>query len=553
MSFSLSSGGPACRPQGLALRSRPRLSRGRTVPATGSEPAQRTHYNAPPFLFIDMKYESIIGLEIHVQLKTKSKLFCSCSNAGEYEPPNTTVCPVCLAHPGTLPVTNKEALIFAIKASKALGCIITSQSKFDRKHYFYPDLPKAYQISQYDRPVGTNGLVRIEIDNPEAVRKTADVRINRLHLEEDAAKNIHENGATLVDFNRCGTPLSEIVTEPDLRTPEEAKIFLQELRTLMRTIGVSEADMEKGHMRCDANISIRPAGDNKLYPKTEVKNINSFRAVERALKYEIDRQTKLWEEGNPVNYLSTRGWDDDKQQTFEQRKKEEAHDYRYFPDPDLPPLNLAELERDVTLPELPPAKRLRFAQEYCFAPDAAKLLADDPDWADFAENVMSETYAWLKATPGYTAAAEHKQREECSTVGKLVSSWILNRLMRQMADAAIDIRILKITPENFAEFITLIHTSQINSSNAQKLLGFMLEAGEDPSHIMEEKGLGQVADAGFIENAVMRVVENNPKQVEQYRAGKVEVIKFLIGMVMKETEGKVDPKLATEKLKEKLG
>jgi len=488
-----------------------------------------------------MKLETIIGLEIHVQLKTKSKMFCACSNAGEFAPPNTTICPICVGHPGTLPVANKTAIEWSVKASKAIGCRINPVSKFDRKHYFYPDLPKGYQISQFDQPIGEDGAVEIEADG-----KSVRVGIERLHLEEDAAKNFHKNGNTLVDYNRGGTPLMEIVTKPDIETPTQAKIFLQELRRIMRHLNISNADMEKGQLRCDVNISLRPEGDDKLYPKTEIKNVNSFRAVERALIFEIKRQTQLWEDGTPVDTLSTRGWNDAKQITEEQRWKEEAADYRYFPDPDLPPMNLSEFEKDVRLPELPQAARKRFQKEYSLSAEDAFVLTESRAWSSFTENVFSELAEWLGSLP------KEEKRPDKKTIGKLVGGWLTNKLMGKMGEKTITIEELKITPENFAEFVSLVATEKIGSTNAQKLLELMIDTGADPSHIMEDHGLGQVRDIGMLEEVAQRIVDNHPAEVEKYKSGKESIIKFLVGMGMKETEGKADPKMMEEMLKNKI-
>lgn len=490
-----------------------------------------------------MTLESVIGLEIHVQLKTRSKMFCSCDNAGEFAPPNTTICPICVGHPGTLPVPNRTAIEWSVKAAKAIGCRINAVSKFDRKHYFYPDLPKGYQISQYDQPIGVEGALEVDV-NGEPIR----VRIERLHLEEDAAKNFHRDGSTLVDFNRCGTPLMEIVTKPDIRSPQAAKIFLQELRRIMRHIGVSDADMEKGHLRCDANISLRPAGEEKLYTKTEVKNINSFRSVERALVFEIARQTKLWEEGTPVDQLSTRGWNDARGTTEEQRVKEEAADYRYFPDPDLPPMNLAGIEQDVRLPELPQAIRKRFHTEYALAAEDAFVLTESRALISFTEAVFTELYAWLNSIP---SPFEGEGKGE-GAIGKLTGAWLTNKLFGKMDEKNIALEDLKITPEDFAEFITLVATEKVGSANAQKLLELMLDTGADPSHLMEDHRLGQVRDAAMIEAAVTRIVDNHPEEVAKYRSGKTAIFQFLVGMCMKETEGKADPRMVEEILKNKL-
>ncbi|WKZ29007.1 MAG: Asp-tRNA(Asn)/Glu-tRNA(Gln) amidotransferase subunit GatB [Patescibacteria group bacterium] len=509
-----------------------------------------------------MTLEPVIGLEIHVQLKTKSKMFCGCDNRAEDAPPNTAVCPICMGHPGTLPVANAQAINYGILASLAIGCRITPQSKFDRKNYFYPDLPKGYQISQFDKPVGVDGKMTLE--NPYAKgneRTVFTIGITRLHLEEDAAKLQHAEGgrASLVDFNRAGTPLAEIVTEPDFASASEAKAFLQELRLIMRTLGVSDADMEKGHLRCDANVSLRQVIDDpavekesvaRFNPKTEVKNLNSFKAVERALEYEILRQTKLWEIGTPPMVTTTRGWDEDKQITVEQRVKEDSADYRYFPEPDLPPLELAELENAVrrTMPELPEAKRQRFREEYALGTADAKQIVETPGLADFTEQTFSELREWLSSSG---------EKEEWDAVkpkfAKLVSGWLLSKLLGLMAEIKTDIRIAKLTPENFAEFLTLLHAGKINSTSAQEVLRAMLESGQDPSQIVAERGLEQVSDLGDLELAVDNVILANEKVVGDYKAGKQAAIMFLVGQVMKETKGKAKPDLVREILEAKLG
>lgn len=426
-------------------------------------------------------------------------------------------------------------------AAKAIGCRINPVSKFDRKHYFYPDLPKGYQISQYDEPIGEDGALEIEVDG-----ETLRVGIERLHLEEDAAKNTHKNGHTLVDYNRGGTPLMEIVTHPDIKSAAAAKKYLQELRRIMRHLEVSDADMEKGHLRCDANISLRPKGESKLYPKTEIKNLNSFRSVERAITYEIERQTKLWEEGKPVDFLSTRGWDDAKGVTTEQRWKEEAADYRYFPDPDLPPMNLAEIDKQTHLPELPAQARARFQKEYTLSLEDASILTENKERIAYTENVFSELTEWIGSLPKKEAKPDQKK------LGKLTGGWLTNKLFAKLTEKNIGLEDLKITPENFAEFITLIATDKVGSSNAQKLLELMIDSGAEPDHLMTEHGLGQISDSSVIEAAVDNVIAGFPNEVEKYKSGKEALLKFLVGMVMKETEGKADPKVAEAKLKEKL-
>jgi aspartyl-tRNA(Asn)/glutamyl-tRNA(Gln) amidotransferase subunit B len=510
-----------------------------------------------------MKLTPVIGLEIHVQLKTKSKMFCGCDNTGEEKPANTTVCPVCMGHPGVLPVINRQAIEWSVMSALAISCQIPKISKFDRKSYFYPDLPKAYQISQYDKPVGEKGYLIID-----ASTGRRRIGITRLHLEEDAAKNFHsaDGKSTLVDFNRSSTPLMEIVTEPDIRTPQEAKIFVQELRLIMRYLGVSEADMEKGHLRCDANISMtdQPADAvdiKKLHPKTEIKNINSFRSVERALEYEIKRQSALWEEGKPPTIQTTRGWNENKGITDEQRTKEEASDYRYFPDPDLPPLNFSPdapdginvAEIKSSLIELPQARRQRFKTEYELTLENAKTLTDDKNLADFFEQAMSELRAWLISLGEIEGTNEEIWQKGKSKLAKLASNWLINKLMAIVYKDGKDIvETVNITPENFAEFVTIVYQNKINSAIAQKLLEKMYESGDDPSDIMDQEVFGQNANPLELEKIIDQIVNNNPKQAEQYRAGKETLIQFFIGMVMKETKGQADPEQTKELLIHKL-
>jgi aspartyl-tRNA(Asn)/glutamyl-tRNA(Gln) amidotransferase subunit B len=495
-----------------------------------------------------MPYRPVIGLEIHVQLKTKTKMFCACPNLTDEAEPNIAICPICTGQPGALPVVNKRALEMGILAAQALDCNIQKQSKFDRKNYFYPDLPKGYQISQFDMPIALGGYLEIVV--PKGVREIARIDITRVHLEEDAAKSLHgKSGETLVDYNRSSTPLIEVVTEPDFVSPQEAKVFLQELRTIMRYLGVSDADMEKGQLRCDANISLRKLDDNgkpvyeSLFPKTEIKNLNSFKSVERALEYEIRRQTKLWEEDNPPKIQSTRGWNETEAVTEEQRVKEEEQDYRYFPEPDIPPMDLGEMiaRSKADLPELPNAKRARFSQEYGFSHEAIKFLISDPLWADYSENVVSELKSWLASLPDVEGTADEIYDENKKKLAKLVGGWLSSKLQGVMADKDINIKDLKIDPENFAEFISLIYTNTISSTAAQTILALMVDTGRDPSHIMEDEQLGQMSDVKDLEDIVADAVKNNPEQAQGYRAGKINLIQFFVGVVMKSTEGKADP------------
>lgn len=496
-------------------------------------------------------YEPIIGLEIHVQLKTKTKMFCGCSAHEFGVEPNTNVCPICLGYPGVLPVPNEQAIRFGVLMGLALNCAIANRSKFDRKNYFYPDLPKAYQISQYDQPIAVNGFLDIEKKR---------IGITRVHLEEDAAKLFHtETGKTCVDFNRGGTPLVEIVTEPDFSSPQEAKLFLQELRIIARYLGVSDADMEKGHLRCDANVSLRKHKSDgtldgaMLNPKTEIKNLNSFRHVERALEYEIERQTRLWEEESPPQVSTTRGWNDARGITEEQRSKEEAADYRYFPEPDIPALALSEItdEMRLQIPELPAARRVRMQEEFGLKPSNTRQICDDPALADFTEHVFSELSAWLESLPELEGAKDNLTKDK-EKMARLVSGWLLSKLMGLIIERASDIRTIKITPENFAEFITLIATKKLNNTSGLKVLNAMLEDGDDPTHIMEEQKLGQMDDEGVLAEIVDRVLTSNPVEVARYKTGEEQLLTFLIGMVMKETEGTADPVIARNMLLVKL-
>lgn len=487
-------------------------------------------------------------------------MFCSCDNTGEDQKPNTTVCPICMGHPGVLPVANKKAIEWSVMASMAINCQIPEVSKFDRKSYFYPDLAKAYQISQFDKPIGQKGF--LEIQAKDGLKK---INITRLHLEEDAAKNYHSKDGkhTLVDYNRSSTPLMEIVSEPDIRTPAEAKAYLQELRLIMRYLGISDADMEKGHLRCDANISLTDQDpDNidikKLSPKTEIKNLNSFKAVERALEYEIKRQAKLWEDGQVPQTETTRGWDEDKGITEEQRSKEGAADYRYFPDPDLPPINFnpsAPNAIDVekiknTLPELPQTKRQRFIDEYGLTLENAKIITDDIGLANFFEQVISELQAWLNTLDGVEGSKEEIWENNKKKLTKMAGNWLTNKLMPiATKDGG---GFVNITAENFAEFITLIYQNKINSTIAQKLLEKMNESGKDPSNILEEEGLDQGQDEGELEKIIDQIIVDNPKQVEQYKSGKETLIQYFIGQVMKQTKGQADPNTTKDILINKL-
>jgi aspartyl-tRNA(Asn)/glutamyl-tRNA(Gln) amidotransferase subunit B len=499
-----------------------------------------------------MKYIPVIGMEVHVELKTESKMFCSCKNGlGLEKTPNVNICPVCTAQPGTLPVPNRQAIEFVQKAGLALNCDIRLLSKFDRKNYFYPDIPKGYQISQYDEPLCEKGVISIDSVPSEAGAKAhgKDIRITRIHMEEDTGKSNHPAGAdyTLVDFNRAGVPLMELVTEADLSTGKEARAFCQRLQQTLRYIGISDADMEKGQMRCEVNISLHKEGADRLSgTKAEIKNINSFRAVERAIDFEIKRQTELLDEGEKV-VQETRGWDESKGATVSQRKKESAHDYRYFPEPDIPPLHFTdeyveELRR--SLPELPQAKELRFQEEYKLNVDDAIMLASDKDLAAYFENVIMEISSKLESQE-ITAPLEK--------LIKLTANYIISELRKHFIKTGETIRDIRITPENFAELIGFIGDEKINSSAAQTVLEIMYQGGDnDPSRIIEEKNLGQMSDASALEAIVDAILAANQQSVEDYKNGKQAAFQFLIGQVMKETKGKANPQMAGESLKKRL-
>ncbi len=490
-----------------------------------------------------IKYEPVIGMEVHVELKTNSKMFCSCANNPDEIKPNKNICPVCLGHPGTLPVANKKAVEYVIKTGLALDCNIAEFSKFDRKNYFYPDLPKGYQISQYDQPLCEKGSLLIN------GRK---IGITRIHLEEDTGKLLHPKGAdhSLVDLNRAGTPLMELVTEPEITSSAEAKEFCKQFQLIVKCIGVSDADMEKGQMRCEVNISLKPTGQKEFGTKVEIKNLNSFRAVERSIEYEIKRQAEVLDEGGKIDQ-ETRGWNADKQETYSQRKKEEAHDYRYFPEPDLPPLDLTKAAGmfDVqkikeSIPELPLLKKYRFINQYKLTEENAKIFSEDKELANYFEEIISELSHWIEA--------KGIDGDKLDKLTKLTANYILTELQRLLYVNNGLVFECKITAENFAEFITLINEGKISSSGAQEMLGEMFATGGDPSNILDEKGLAQVSDEGEIEKIIEQVIENNPESVKDYRSGKEVALKFLVGQTMKESKGKANPQVAGEILKKKL-
>jgi len=510
--------------------------------------------------------ETIIGLEVHVQLSTQSKMFCGCGNDGEKKEPNTTVCEVCTGQPGVLPVPNVQAIEMAVKLGLALGCEMNRVVKFDRKHYYYPDLPKGYQISQYDLPIGEHGRIKLRTSDFE-------IRIKRIHLEEDAAKLVHNAYGTLVDYNRAGTPLVEIVTEPDFRDARSAKEFMQNLRSIVRYLGVSEGDMEKGHLRCDANISVRYVGETGYNPKVEVKNINSFRNVERALEFERARLTKLLKEGNYPTISGTRGWNEARQMTEEQRSKEAADDYRYMPEPDIPALLLYQKQenakfqipnsRNTTglfdiqalrseLPELPMQKYARFKEEYGFGDAELVLIVDNQNLADYIEQVYSELVAWLGQSDQVEGTAEEIVEQNRAKITKVVSGWILNKLFEALAERGERFEDLKVSPENFAEFLAMIYTGRISSSIGQELLRRMVDTGGDPSNLLEELGGGQISRADELGVVCEKILAQHPDNVASYKKGKVNLIQFFIGQAMKETNGKGNPEALKRLFEEKL-
>ncbi|CAM4335781.1 aspartyl-tRNA(Asn)/glutamyl-tRNA(Gln) amidotransferase subunit B [Paenibacillus endophyticus] len=473
------------------------------------------------------KYETVVGLEVHVELHTNSKIFCGCSTAFG-APPNTHTCPVCLGHPGVLPVLNRQAVEYAMKAAMALNCQIADISKFDRKNYFYPDSPKAYQISQFDQPIGEHGWIDIEVNG-----ETKRIGITRLHLEEDAGKLTHVDGgyASLVDFNRVGTPLIEIVSEPDIRTPEEAKAYLEKIKAIMQYCDVSDVKMEEGSLRCDANISLRPYGQKEFGTRAELKNMNSFRGVQRGLEYEQLRQAEILDGGGEV-IQETRRFDDALGKSFSMRGKEEAHDYRYFPDPDLVQLHISEEWKQsvrATIPELPDGRKARYTSEYSLPSYDAEVITSSKKLADFFEESLS-----------YTKDA------------KAVSNWIMGDLLGYLNANGQEISDVKITGQGLGEMIGLLEKGTINGKIAKTVFKAMLESGKLPQQIVEEQGLVQISDEGAVLVIVDQIIEANPQSVEDYRAGKDKAIGFLVGQIMKASKGKANPALANKLLIERL-
>ena len=475
-----------------------------------------------------MKYEAVIGLEVHAQMLTETKIFCGCSTKFGSEP-NSQTCQVCIGMPGVLPVLNKKALEFAIRTGLATGCRISEYSRFARKNYFYPDLPKGYQISQYELPICEHG--HIEIVSDGAVKR---IGITRIHMEEDAGKNIHEGDGgnySFVDLNRAGVPLMEIVSEPDMRSPREAVAYMKRLRTILRYLDVCDGNMEQGSLRCDANVSVRHAGEPGLGVKVEIKNINSFRFVENALDYEIKRQIKVLEEGGRI-IQETRLWDSHRGITESMRGKEEAHDYRYFPEPDLVPITVSEKWIDeirASLPELPDVKRYRFVSVYGLPESDADFLASEKSIAGWFEEAVR-----LGGQP------------------KTVANWIMGDLMRLLNDENRSVDDCPLKPKQLVDMLKLMESGTISGKIAKIVFEEMYRTGREAEVIVKEKGLVQISGAGEIEKAVDDIVAKNPKEAERFRAGEEKLIGFFVGQVMKLTKGKANPQMVNELLKKKL-
>lgn len=475
---------------------------------------------------VTMSYIASIGLEVHVQLKTQTKIFCGCRNEFGGEP-NTFVCPVCLGYPGSMPSVNEEAIRLTVISGLMIGSRISEYSKFDRKNYFYPDMPKNYQISQYDKPLCIGGSVAISVGG---VPKT--INVTRIHLEEDVGKNMHFESSSGVDFNRAGTPLMEIVSEPDLATPDEAFEYLLALKQILVYGGVSECNLEQGNMRCDVNVSVRPEGTDQLGTKAEIKNMNTFKGVRAALQYEIRRQIGVLEKGGQIAQ-ETRRWDPDAGVTESMRSKEYAHDYRYFPEPDLMPVvivaeRVAEWRKQI--PELPQARRERFVSEYGIPEYDAGVLVADKAVADF-----------------YEATAKG-----CGNA-KAASNWVMTEMLRCLSEKEMEIGQARITPRALADLITLVDGKTLNMPSAREVFAVLFERGGDPGSIVKERGMAQVSDTGAIDAFVEQAIAANAKSVEDFKAGKTAALQFLVGQVMRLSKGKANPQVVQEALKKRLG
>lgn len=478
-----------------------------------------------------MKYEAVIGLEVHTELRTATKIFCSCKTSFGAEP-NTNVCPVCLGLPGVLPVLNKKVLEFAVRTGLALNCEISRYSKFDRKNYYYPDLPKNFQTSQYDLPICGHGHLDIEVDG-----KKSTIRITRAHMEEDAGKLVHhgtsitDSDYSLVDYNRTGTPLLEIVSEPDIRSAKEAVAYMEKLRAILQYCGVSDCKMEEGSLRCDANISVRPVGQKELGTKTEIKNINSFRGVERAIEYEAMRQAQLLEDGGTV-VQETRTWDEKEGVTKSMRKKEEANDYRYFPEPDLVPFTVSDEyieEIRKTLPELPDARKARYMASYGLDAYNADYLTNDKDRADYFEAMVA-------------AGADPKE----------AANWLMGDFAKLLSRDGLEMKAAPVKAADMAQLLALITKGTISGKIAKQVFSEMWTSGKTPETIVKEKGLVQISDTGALEELADRIIAANPQSVADFKAGKKKAVGFLMGQIMKETKGKANPQIVNGILTKKL-
>ena len=506
-------------------------------------------------------YEPVIGLEIHAELKTRTKMFCASKNDPDERQPNINICPICTGQPGTLPVINEEAVYKVIKAGLALGSKIAEITKWDRKNYFYPDLPKGYQISQYDAPICLGGALYI----PGTDKK---IKITRIHLEEDTGRLIHEGhiGHSMVDFNRAGVPLMELVTEPDMNSGEEASAFAQELRLILRYLGISNADMEKGQLRVEANISLRPEISNSksqipMGTKVEIKNLNSFKAVRDAVDFEIKRQSGLLDSGKKV-VQETRGLSETEGKTVSQRGKEESHDYRYFPEPDLPPLRVdfGMVEKiGAAMPELPGAKRKRFNKEYGVGPGQANVLVNNEKLANYFENAVSEFLNWEKdgldkdsLIVGGVESGGHLAEGERQSLTGLAANYILADFLGLLNEASAEADDTRVEEEDFAELVGLIHRGVITSRAGKDVLKEMWATGKDPSRIIKEKNLGQVKDESELEKIAAKIIAANEAAAADYKKGKEESLQFLVGQMMRETRGTANPETAADILKKLL-
>lgn len=484
-----------------------------------------------------IRYETVIGLEVHAQLLTTSKMFCACPAPTLNSPPNSTVCPVCLGMPGVLPVVNKRSVELTIMTGLALNCQIPEEAKFDRKNYHYPDLMKGYQISQYDLPLCKDGWIEVEVEG-----RSQRIGITRVHLEEDTARSQHVVNQTgesysLIDVNRSGVPLVEIVSEPDIRSGEEARAYLTKLRQILRYIGASRANMEEGNMRCEPNISVRPAGETSLGQKVELKNINSFRHAHDAIEFEVERQIKIVEAGGSVAQ-ETRGWREDIGQSVPQRSKEFADDYRYFPEPDLPTLAISrEWVEEIRsrMPELPDTRRRRFSEQYGLSQYDARVLTESRARADFFEDAVA-----LSAGGGAQRA-------------KALANWITGDFARLLNAEGTEISASRITPEALAELLDLIESGTISGKTAKEVFATMFKSGRSPGEIVKESGLSQIESADEVSSAIDKVIRESPKAVQDYEGGKETALTFLVGQVMRETRGRARPEMILNALREKLG